>query len=79
MLKMSSISVYTSLQMLPEIHDDLQIASCSNSSQIFTCMTSVPGCSLAADLFTKQNDVIVMLLLSWYSAAFSICKQDFDR
>jgi len=31
------------------------------------------------DLFTKQNDVIVTSLFSWYSVVFSICKQDFDR
>ena len=30
-------------------------------------LTSVPGCPSAVDLFTKQNDVIVTLLLSWYS------------
>jgi len=42
-------------------------------------LTSVPGCPSPADLFTKQNDVIVTSLLSWYSVAFSICKQHFDR
>ena len=36
------------------------------------------------DLFTKQNDVIVTSLLSWYSVSwhsvvFSICKQDFNK
>jgi len=48
------------------------------SSQV---LTLVLGCPLAVDLFTKQNDVIVMSLLSWYSVSwysvvFSICKQD---
>jgi len=50
------------------------------SSQV---LTLVLGCPLAVDLFTKQNDVIVMSLLSWYSVSwysvvFSICKQDMD-
>ena len=47
-------------------------------------LTSVPGSPSAVDLFTKQNDVTVTSLLSWYSESwysvvFSICKQDFDQ
>ena len=33
-------------------------------------LTSVPGCPSAVDLFTKQNDVIVTSLLSWYSVSW---------
>jgi len=61
---MSAICVYTSSQSLPEITIDLQIVHCDNSSEIFT---SADFSSSAADLITKQNDIIVTSLLSWYS------------
>jgi len=80
---MPAICVYTGSQTLPEIRDCRLrlVVTRPRSSQ---ALTSVPGCCLPADLFTKQNDVIVTLLLSWYSVSwylvvFSICKQDFDR
>jgi len=52
---------------------DLQIASCTlvvTRPRYSEALTSVSGCSSAADLFTKQNDVIVMSLLSWYSVSW---------
>jgi len=73
----------TSSQKLPEIHDCRLrlVVTRRRSSQ---ALTAVPGCPSTADLFTKQNGVIVTSLLrwysvSWYSVVFSICKQDFDR
>ena len=69
MLKMFAICVYTSSQTLPEIRD-CRLRLVVTRPRSLQALTSVPGCPSAVDLFTKQNDVIVMSLLSRYSVCW---------
>ena len=53
----------------PKFAIDLQIASCGNSTQIFTSADFSSGMFFGCE-FTKQNDVIVTSLLRWYSVSW---------